>query len=335
MTGNGRSPDEGIASQRARLASLEACEDQIRALRDRECDLEVEHIAAQAAVHSAAGRLKPSFDEAFAARIGRSLEHRRELEERRRDAGADRGVRRSGGGRKLDELRAGHAALMAWLDASRPREPGRVASAAKVALLIATVVTIWAAITIHPAFLLMLVVIVGPVSFAMGRGQDADWRRVGARRRFEVSGLTDIPVWDEENVRARAAELESLLANTKRVEPEEAVDRLPEHPQDVQALNAQIAEEDRRIAAELAAAGLSEEDTQGETGEWMRLIARADRSHESLERVKRERQLLRAEAVELKDQLRRYLQSQGVKPTEQQDTAAAIAARLDRLSKSD
>lgn len=335
MTGNGGSPDESIASQRARLASLEACEDQIRALRDRECDLEVEHIAAQAAVHSAAGRLKPDIDEALAARIGRSLEHRRKLEERLRDAGADRGGRGSGGARKLDELRAGHAALMAWLDASRPREPGRVARVAKVAMLIATVATIWAAITIHPAFLIMLVVIVGPVSFAMGRGQDAEWRRVGARRRFDASGLADIPVWDEESVRARAAELESLLANTQREELKEDVDGLPEHPEDIRALNAQIAEEDRRIAAELAAAGLSEENTQGETGEWMRLIARADRSQESVERVKRERQRLRAEAAELKDQLLHYLQSQGVKPTEQQDTAAAIAARLDRLSKSD
>ena len=107
MTGNGGSPDESIASQRARLASLEACEDQIRALRDRECDLEVEQIAAQAAVHSAAGRLKPDIDEALAARIGRSLEHRRKLEERLRDAGADRGGRGSGGARKLDELRGG------------------------------------------------------------------------------------------------------------------------------------------------------------------------------------------------------------------------------------
>ena len=53
-----------------------------------------------------------------------------------------------------------------------------------------------------------------------------------------------------------------------------------------------------------------------------------------MERVKRERQRLRAEAAELKDQLLHYLQAQGVKPTEQQDTAAAIAERLDRLSRS-
>ncbi|NCF82082.1 MAG: hypothetical protein GWP74_10775, partial [Proteobacteria bacterium] len=62
--------------------------------------------------------------------------------------------------------------------------------------------------------------------------------------------------------------------------------------------------------------------------------AREERSRRSLERVKDERKRLRTEANEHRDQLLRYLQSQGVKLIEQQDTAAAIAERLDRLSES-
>ena len=116
MSENGSMPEDGIATQRLRLASLEACEERIRALRDRECDLEVEHIAAQAAVHSAESRLHPKIDALLASRLGRSLEHRRELEEKRREVEADVGVRKAGGDRKLDALRAGHAALTAWLD---------------------------------------------------------------------------------------------------------------------------------------------------------------------------------------------------------------------------
>jgi hypothetical protein len=41
---------------------------------------------------------------------------------------------------------------------------------------------------------------------------------------------------------------------------------------------------------------------------------------------------LRTEAAELRRQLLGYLYAQGIKPTEQQDSAAAIAERLDRLS---
>jgi hypothetical protein len=332
MTDIGRGTDESLAGQQLRLASLESCEERIRALREQECELEVEHMAAEAAVHSAASRLQPNIDPVLASRLGRSLEHRRELEEGRREAEAGRGIRKAGGTRRVDELRAGHAALVAWLDASRPREPGGAARAAKVTLLIATIATIWAAFAIHLAFLLLLVVVVGPVSFALGRGQDAEWQRVGARRRFERSGLADIATWDEESVRTRVTELESLLENTDGDSPGREGGITSVQPQDAQALVAQIADEDQRIASDLAAAGMAVEDSQGEIGNWMRLVARADRSRESLERVKNERKRLRAEAAELRDQLVRYLRSQGVRPTERQDTAAAIAERLEHLS---
>ncbi len=326
--------DEGIAEQRLRLASLEACEERIRTLREQECDLEVEHIAAQAALHSTAGGLAPKIDGALAARIGRSLEVRHRLEDQRRKAGTEQGSRSSGGRRERDALRAGHAALQAWLETPRRREPGPMAAVAKLALLIAIVVTIWAAIAIHPALLLLLVVVAGPVSFATGRGQDADWRRVGARRRFAATGLADVDTWDEEKVRGRLLELESLLAAMDRDRPDNSADDSQAGPGDAEALAVQIVEEDRKIASGLAAAGLTLAATQGETGDWLRLVARADRAHESLERVKSEPHRLRAEAAELRRQLLGYLYAQGIKPTEQQDSAAAIAERLDRLSAS-
>lgn len=334
MTETGRVHDETLAGQRLRLETLASCEDRIRTLREQECDLEVEHIAAVAAVKSATSRLRPTIDAALASRIGRALEHRRELEEGLRAANEQPGGRSTGNARQVDRLRAGCAALQAWLEASRPEEPGPVVRAAKVTLLLATIATVWAAFAIHLAFLLLLVVVVGPVSFAMGRGQDSQWRRVGARRRFEASGLADIPTWDDETVRARITELETMLANTDgRGAPAQA-DASHEFPLDAQAAARQIAEAERQIASDLAASGLTIEDTRGDTGDWLRLVARADRSRESLERVKNARLRLRAEAVEHRDHLQRYLQSQGVKPTQQQDTAAAIAEQLDSLSES-
>ncbi len=332
MTNTDPAPDESLAGQRLRLASLESCEDRIRILREQECDLEVEHIAAQAALRSATSRLQPKIDLALASRIGRSLERRSELEESRHESNEGYRHRSAGNSRRVDQLRAGRAALQAWLDASGPQEPGPVAHAAKAALLIATVATLWAAFAIHLAFLLLLVVVVGPVSFALGRGQDAEWRRVGARRRFEMSGLANIDTWDEQTVAARMVELESLLIAPNRDSQDKNADVPNGDPVDAQSVAAQVAEENEQIASDLAAAGLTIDDTQGETGNWLRLVARADRSRESLERVPSERKRLRVEAAALRDQLLRYLQSQGESPMEQRDTAAAIAEGLDRQS---
>ena len=103
-------------------------------------------------------------------------------------------------------------------------------------------------------------------------------------------------------------------------------------PVDAETLSRQIAEDNRQIASDLAAASLTVEDSKGDSGNWLRLVARAGRAQESLERVKSEHQRLCAEAAELRQQLLRYLHSQGVKPTEIQDTAAAISERLERVS---
>ena len=156
-------PDEGIVGQRARLQTLESCEEAIRALRARESDLEVEHMAAEAALRSATARHDPGLDRNLAVRIGLALERRDALES---EAVATRRGGAVGGADRLDALRAGRAALEAWLDASEEAKPGGTALAAKITLLIATVVTVWAAIAIHPAFLVLILIVIGPVSFA-------------------------------------------------------------------------------------------------------------------------------------------------------------------------
>ncbi len=333
MSGTDSGHTESLAEQRSRLLSLESCEDRARDLREQEDHLEVEHMAAQAALKSAAGKGKLEMDPALAKRIGHSLELRRELEERLCSADEFHTTPGAGNARQVDRLRAGCAALRAWLDAPRPRKPGPVVAAAKITLLIVTIVTVWAAIAIHPAFLLLLVVVVGPVSFAMGRGQDSEWHRVAARRRFATSGLADLVTWTDDSVGARLAELESMLEDSTLERAREDDDVCHSEPVDAEALTGQIAENNRQLASALAAAGLTIDDTKGDTGNWLRSLGGADHAQESLHRVNSEHKRLRAEAVELRDQLVGYLHSRGVKPTEINDTAA-ISRQLERLSKS-
>jgi len=323
--------DTTLAEQRTHLASLEACEEKIRRLREQECELEVEDMAAQAALHSAESRVTPSIDTALAIRIGGLLEQRRELEESLHETDP-RGQRPAAGTRRVDQLRAGRAALESWLDASKQETRGGMSAAAKAVLLIASIATIWAAIAVHPAFLLLLVAVVGPISFALGRGQDADWRRVGARRRYETSGLAEMTSWDEASVRARCEELRSLLEAAHRSGATANGEVAEREPADAGDAAARIADVNAQLVSDLAAAGLSASDTRGASGEWMRLAARADRLHHLLERVKEERKRVRADAAALRDGLARFLHSRGAKPTEQLDTAAAIAERLERLS---
>lgn len=329
MTEVSRLSNIDLAAQRAKLRSLEACEEKLRALREQESELEVEHMADEAALRGAAARLDRSIDPALALRIGAALARRRELEQGTHSAD---GSRTGSPGDSVDGMRAGRAALQLWLDDTREPKPRGPALAAKITLLIATVVSIWAAIAVHPAFLILLLVVIGPVSFAMGRGQDKDWRRVGARRRYDMSGLAGIPDWNEAAVRIRMQELDDLLAasggeDTLGSHPERQTDAVAEEEavSDIVGLDA-------AIAADLADAGLSDDDTRGEMGKWLRLVARADRSHRSLEQAKHDRGRLRSEAGELRDQLQQFLQSMGTKATDQPDTAAEIAARLDRLS---
>jgi len=324
--------DESLAQQRLRLVSLESCEDQIRILREQECALDVEHIAAEAALGSATRRLQPEIDPALASRVGRFLENRREFEVSRRRANEHDGTGLAGRPRRVARLRAGHSALQAWLDAARTREPSAVARAAMIALAIAVVAIVWAAFAVHLAFLLLLVVVVGPVSFVMRHDEDAQWRRVGARRRFEESGLADIAAWDENMVRTRAVEIQALLEEPGRSSAISDAVIPGAGLVDAPAIVAQTAEEEMQIASDLRSAGLTLEDTQGELGDWLRLVARADQTRESLQRVRNARTRMREEAAGLRDHLLGYLQSQGVARLRQRDSAAAIAESLDRLS---
>jgi len=326
-----RSAEENLEAQHKRLASLESCEERIRVLRDRETDREVEHMAAQAALQGATNRLQPGIEREAAIRIGHLLENRRALEHRLHGAGGARGRRSTGATRTVDELRTGHAALLAWLDADSPEKSGPTARYAKILLLIASIGILWAAIAVHLAFLILLAVVVGPISFAMARGQDGEWRRVGARRRYGASGLSDVGEWSEETVRARANELEVLIGEADARRSLEAGDGFSQNSDDEEALTARVADLDRRLAVELSGAGLTESDIKGDVGEWLRLTARADSSRRSLEQVKQERRSVRDEAAELRDQLVRYLHSRGVKPTAHQDSAADIAERLNDL----
>ncbi len=174
-------------------------------------------------------------------------------------------------------------------------------------------------------------IVIGPVSFALGRGQDAEWGRVGARRRFEASGLAPLGEWDEASVRARLGELDDLIAAAGETRSSARPDDAAHAGRDPEETAAAIAAEDAVIASALREAGLSRDDIRGDTGEWIRLAGRAAEARDALDRVRSERGRLREESEELRDHLHRYLREHGGRATDRPDTAEEISARLDRL----
>ena len=67
-----------------------------------------------------------------------------------------------------------------------------------------------AAVGIHWAFLVLLVPI-GATSTMLWSGHDASWQRVGAKRRFEQTGLSPIDDWTPDPVQERIDTLRQLI----------------------------------------------------------------------------------------------------------------------------
>lgn len=323
---------EKLSEQRKRLEALEHHEGELARLRDRENDLEVECIAAKAALGAAAAHAPAGIDAATATTIGLALAHRQML------ADGLEGVERrlAGYSGKSDErrrrLESGREALAMWLEKPARSAPDALQRGARVFLLVVTVAAVIAAIRVHPAFLLIVVVVSGPVSFLLWRGQDNEWRRLGARRRFDATGLAPIRSWTDEHVSARLRELEAALAEESVAPADVPSETYAALEQEKRTLSSQLAEADAHAREALAGAGLAPDDLDPELSRWLELHARAERARLELEQVQARRRSTRGDADEMRDGLYRYLSRRGEAPSDGRADTGAIAERIERLA---
>lgn len=323
---------ESLAAQRERLARLREREKDIRALREREGDLEVERIAAEAALGAASPAPPLGLDDEARLAIARSMERKHGIEEA--VAALEKGLARGGPAtpEELEDLRNAREALRAWLDAPRAQAAAPAGRGAALALVAISAACIWAAIALHPAFLLLLVVIAGPMSFLMYRGQDAQWRRLGARRRFEATGLEPPARWEESDVRARLESLEQAMEAAPS--ENETGDASREQLQSERtALADELAAAEHELATTLADAGVDPRDLDEDVERWLLLAGHAERARQALEDAKLRLKSAREEADALRDGLFRYLSRRGAAPGDARADTEAIAAGLDRLAR--
>lgn len=248
------------------------------------------------------------------ARIGELLVRRAEL----RDAVASFGKPKQptvDRGRELSMLNEGIAALNLWLNPPAQDESKVAAHGARIVLLIIVALACWGAWVWHPILLALIIPVAAPIGLLLNRGDDKLWRRLGARRNFQRTGLDAPADWAIDPVQARH---DALLAERSALESRIEADRNARAEreeallhQDFAELQLELVETEQQLAAKSRRHGLElEEDNAG--FELFRDAARIAGERRRLKVLKRERTRLVDEESAIRDAVWRSLRDRGV-----------------------
>ena len=318
-------------SDESKLAELRGREERLETLRARRTDLEVERIAAEVALRAAragSGPDMPDMPDAQADAVVQALDRLRRLESRHsaQRAYADAGVRSRE--ELIERLRAGDDALGAWLAAGRADEGAAGRRIARRALLVACLAILALAFSVHLAFLVLLVPVGGAMSFLLWTGQDREWRRTGARRRFDRLRLEAPSAWTEDAVRERRRALALIAAQVRERASTPTVDAPDAEREDAPAA-LDAARSDLQDA--LAAAGLDEGRLDESAESTLRAIARVHRAGQALHGVVAEMAGERDGAGAVRESLYRGLAREGEAAPDGDASAGALEAGMERL----
>ena len=316
------------SSGESKLVELRGREERLEALRARRADLEVERIAAEVALRAARAGPGADVPGAQADAVVKALDRLRRLESRHcaQRAFADAGVRSQE--ELIERLHAGDDALGAWLEAGRAGEGAAGRCIARQVLLVVCLAILALAFSVHLAFLVLLVPVGGAMSFLLWTGQDREWRRTGARRRFDRLRLEAPSAWTEEAVRERRRAL-ALMAAQVRERASTPSGDAPDAEQEHARTDLDSARSDLHDA--LAAAGLDEERLDESTEAALRAIARVHRAGQALHGVVEEMADERDGAGAVRESLYRGLAREGEAAPDGDASAGALEAGMERL----
>ena len=328
--GDNARDDAALLVQRRRVHALKARECELHELREQERNLEVERIAAEVALRALTPTERSKRAPGKANEIFQALDHVRALECKLSTWDRHRGNHQTTQEDAQVRLQAGLQALRSWLEAPRLSDLQRTRRAVRAALVVITFAAIGTALTVHPA-LLVLLLPVGPILVLLRSGQDIEWRRLGAKRRFKETSLEGPMEWTEPSVRLRIAQLRAAIGQS----PPPSGDGEPDSPieEDIEgaALAVQLADENQNLARLLVENGLDLDDLDGDLERQLRLLAEVERSQRDLIEVQEARMAATAESNEAREELFAYLARQDAAPPAGQADTAALAEKLERL----
>ena len=316
------------SSDESKLVELRGHEGRLEALRARRTDLEVERIAAEVALRAARAGPDPDVPGAQADAVVKALDRLRRLESLHsaQHAYADTGVRSQD--ELIERLHAGDDALGAWLEAGRASEGAAGRRIAGQALLVACLAILALAFAVHLAFLVLLVPVGGAMSFLLWTGQDREWRRTGARRRFDRLRLEAPSAWTEDAVRERRRALAFMTEQVRARASTPAGDAADAQHEDA-PIDLDAARLDLHDA--LAAVGLDEERLDESAEAALRAIARVHRAGQALHGVVAEMAGERDGAGAVRESLYRGLAREGEAASDGDASAGALEAGMERL----
>ncbi len=299
--------DEALQQQIERLAQLKDGTEQLRSLQEHECQLEVDLIAAEAALSAATRHGAQPVDPAQAAQVVTALDQIRRLQAAIKTLQQQRAQQTGSDGERARLTAAGDA-LEAWLDSPRAGRPPRLSAAIRLMLGTGGVVCLLAAVTVHPLFLLLLVPLLSPVAFVRWSRQNASWLRLGAERRYAATGLKPPDAWQADAVARRALELQRSM-EVPAPQTRQCAGDEEQEPDGVEALATELSESQALFDAAMAEASLS--DIDGETEANLRLSARVHSARAALRSMQSQRARLRAGAERSREALFRFLSKRG------------------------
>ena len=317
MSEEPQSRREYIDAKRAELAELHANERRIGELRKREAELEVEKLLSDSAVDIGLKSGRPAVPPEEAVAIVA-------LAERIEQAQAERLPDTSASSAEASHLQAAVEALTDWLEAPEIKDSARVALVTRVIVLVLTVLALWAALQLHPAFLLLLIPIGAPLTLLFRRGENTAWRRLGARRQFERTGLAPPEAWTEEAVEQRRRVLGEAADRVRPASPDAA-----DAPVTGEDTAPELAGDRQELALRLA--GLGESSLDEELGAWLKTLSKAELHRRELAEVRRTRDALTGRADAVREEVFRFLARHGAAPAGGSADPEALSEGLERL----
>ena len=320
-----------IDEVKERLTRLRECESAIAAMLGRKSELEVDTIVSRVIPEtSPAAADRPEIDEDLAARLVSALERRDELR-------IALGQGMAGGGLSEEALarhREAVSALELWL--APPEDQPGVGAGRVVPLVVlaAIVVAGWAAWAIHLAMLLILVPVGVALSFFTGTGHDAQFRQVGARRRFDMTALEPPGAWEEASVRERIDSLQDDISRAQ-VAAQAAESPALEDAERRAAADAELESVEVELYGAAVHAGLDPDALPAETLRFLREISQVVRAKRELAQLNRKLRSARSRADESRADLFKALASAGLAPADGGADTATLAQAVQQLIERD
>lgn len=335
---DGAEKGEGALSEQwALLDQLVTWEHELAVLKELESDLEVEQISAEVAFKAATSKHGISITPELALDIAKAGARKQELEIALEGGGSETAPSVAELKADVDRVRAGREALEAWRDAPETVSAWRRPRVANTVLTIACAAAVLAAVALHPVFLVLLVPLVMAIGYYTFTGQDADWVRLGAVRRFQSTRLRPPSSWDREPVDRRIGELGDAVEKMKQrlSEVEAAESESSERKEDAAseiALSMKLMQATDNYTAALARAGIEAEAIDENLSKWLDLLFETHRIGSELRQVKTRRESLSRKAEEARDTLFRFLVLANDAPTQGRADSGALRAALERVA---